>query len=103
MVCDLMFFAAPMPLVVLACGSMSTSKTLRPAAARYVARLMAVVVLPTPPFWFAIAYTFDTGCFRTFHAGLSSRLLHSPSLHFFIGRKKGESGDTPPPAQGLRP
>jgi hypothetical protein len=25
-----------------------------------------VVVLPTPPFWLAIAYTFDTGCDRTF-------------------------------------
>src|SRR5215469_13305378 len=72
MVFGLMFFTAPMPLVVLACGSISTSSTLRPAAARYVARLIAVVVLPTPPFWFVMAYTFDTGYFRTFH--LSSRL-----------------------------
>src|SRR5712692_3451161 len=103
MVYDLMFFAAPMPLVVLACGSMSTSKTLRPAAARYVARLMAVVVLPTPPFWFAIAYTFDTGCFRTFHAGLPSRLLQSPSLHFFKEGKKGKVGTPHTPLQGLRP
>ncbi len=55
-----------MPLLVLDCGSISTSSTLRPAAARYVARLMAVVVFPTPPFWFVIAYTFDTGYFRTF-------------------------------------
>ena len=29
----------------------------RPASATHAARLTAVVVLPTPPFWFAIAYT----------------------------------------------
>src|SRR5262250_3609364 len=56
-----------MPLVVLDCGSISTSNTLRPATARYVDRLIAVVVFPTPPFWFAIAYTFATGRFHTFH------------------------------------
>src|SRR2546425_7451460 len=100
MVCDLMFFAAPMPLVVLACGSMSTSKTLRPAAARYVARLMAVGGLPTPPLWFAIAYTFYTGCFRTFHAGLSSKVFQSPSFPFFFGKKKRENRGTPHPALG---
>src|SRR6266699_619980 len=64
-----------MPLVVLACGSMSTSNTLRPAAARYVARLIAVVVLPTPAFWFVMAYTFDTAYFRTFHPGLRWTML----------------------------
>src|SRR5947208_11273038 len=64
-----------MPLVVLPCGSISTSNTLRPAAARYVARLIAVVVLPTPPFWFVMAYTFDTGYFRTFHPGLRWTML----------------------------
>src|SRR5947207_14590587 len=39
------FLEAPIPLLVLDCGSISTSNTLRPEAARYVARLMAVVVL----------------------------------------------------------
>ena len=31
------------------------SSTRQPIAASAVARLMAVVVLPTPPFWFATA------------------------------------------------
>src|SRR6266700_1462629 len=80
MVCSRLCFNTPIPLEVFAWGSISTSNTLRPAAARYVARLMAVVVLPTPPFWLAIAYTFDTGCYRTFplHARLDklSIMLH---------------------------
>ena len=43
----------------LAWGSRSTSRTLRPRIARAAERLMAVVVLPTPPFWFAIAMTIN--------------------------------------------
>src|SRR6266704_1856993 len=80
MVCSRLCFNTPIPLEVFAWGSISTSNTLRPAAARYVARLMAVVVFPTPPFWLAIAYTFDTGCYRTFplHARIDklSIMLH---------------------------
>jgi hypothetical protein len=34
---------------------MSTNKTRAPSAAMAVDRFIAVVVLPTPPFWFAIA------------------------------------------------
>jgi hypothetical protein len=34
---------------------MEVMRTPFPAAARAVPRLMAVVVLPTPPFWLAIA------------------------------------------------
>ena len=41
-------------------ASMSTHSTRRPCSARAPARLMAVVVLPTPPFWFAIAMTLAT-------------------------------------------
>ncbi len=40
-----------MPEEALACGSQSTSSTLSPWSAREAERLMAVVVLPTPPFW----------------------------------------------------
>ena len=40
----------PTPLVRLACGSMSTSSTRCAARAREAPTLMAVVVLPTPPF-----------------------------------------------------
>src|SRR5258708_21995885 len=45
----------PKPVDALPCGSRSISSTCSPTAARAVARLIAVVVLPTPPFWLAIA------------------------------------------------
>ena len=44
----------PRPVEALPCGSRSISST-RCSAASAVARLMAVVVLPTPPFWLAKA------------------------------------------------
>src|SRR5215468_1037162 len=47
----------PRPLVAFDCGSQSTSRVLTSAAASDAARLMAVVVLPTPPFWLATAIT----------------------------------------------
>jgi len=34
---------------------MSTRRTLSPDCARLAARFIAVVVFPTPPFWFVIA------------------------------------------------
>src|SRR2546422_4120019 len=49
--------ATPRPLVALPCGSRSTSSTRRSETASDAARLTAVVVFPTPPFWFAIART----------------------------------------------
>src|SRR5216684_3510475 len=51
------FFTRPKPLVEFDCGSQSTSSVLTSAAASEAARLMAVVVLPTPPFWLATAMT----------------------------------------------
>src|SRR5271166_3550839 len=50
-------FTNPSPLVEFDCGSQSTSSVLTSAAASEAARLMAVVVLPTPPFWLATAMT----------------------------------------------
>src|SRR5450759_3696392 len=47
----------PKPVEALPCGSRSTISTCSPMAARAVPRLIAVVVLPTPPFWLAIAST----------------------------------------------
>src|SRR6185295_5503509 len=47
----------PTPLVKFACGSRSTSRTRFPDSARDVARLIAVVVFATPPFWLATATT----------------------------------------------
>src|SRR5262245_1427198 len=60
----------PSPVEALPCGSRSTISTCSPIAASAVPRLIAVVVLPTPPFWLAIAST--RGGF-----GLSIRLLQS--------------------------
>src|SRR3954447_6026834 len=48
----------PSPVLALPCGSKSTRRTRFFAAARAVARLIAVVVLPTPPFWLASARMF---------------------------------------------
>src|SRR6187455_1032763 len=48
----------PKAVEALPCGSRSINKTFSPTAARAVARLIAVVVLPTPPFWLAIAKIF---------------------------------------------
>src|ERR1700688_410310 len=42
-------------IVLLAWGSRSMSRVRLPRNASAAARLMAVVVLPTPPFWLAIA------------------------------------------------
>src|SRR4051812_9768180 len=47
----------PVPLVALPCGSRSTSSTCCSCAAREAARFTAVVVFPTPPFWFTTAST----------------------------------------------
>ena len=45
--------ATPRPLVALHWGSTSTTSAVRPDLASPAARLIAVVVLPTPPFWLA--------------------------------------------------
>src|SRR4051794_28287605 len=42
-------------IVLLACGSRSTSRVGLPRSASAAARLIAVVVFPTPPFWLAMA------------------------------------------------
>src|SRR5713226_480221 len=47
----------PRPEVELACGSRSTSTIECPSSASAAPRLMAVVVLPTPPFWLTMART----------------------------------------------
>src|SRR5258706_2528059 len=48
-------FLKPKPLVAFDCGSQSMSRLLTSAAAMEAAKLMAVLVLPTPPFWLATA------------------------------------------------
>src|SRR5437879_11477108 len=49
--------STPRPCVKLACGSKSTRITLRPSWDSPTPTLIVVVVLPTPPFWFATAIT----------------------------------------------
>src|SRR6266851_4888715 len=49
----------PRPPVELAWGSQSMRRVGRPSRAMAAAKLMAVVVLPTPPFWLTTAMTFD--------------------------------------------
>ena len=51
------FFLSPDAVVAFPWGSMSINSVLRLVFARAAERLTAVVVLPTPPFWFAIAIT----------------------------------------------
>src|SRR5262249_21224956 len=48
--------SSPNDEVAFACGSRSTTSTRTPTA-RHEPRFTAVVVLPTPPFWLAIAST----------------------------------------------
>jgi hypothetical protein len=50
--------STPRPLEALACGSASTTSTLFSSVANEAAKLMVVVVFPTPPFWFAKAIIF---------------------------------------------
>src|ERR1700751_4634288 len=47
----------PSPVEALPWGSRSPTRTFSPIAASAVPRLIAVVVLPTPPFWLASAST----------------------------------------------
>src|SRR4051812_36558559 len=51
----------PSPLVALPCGSRSTRSTRFSWTASDEARLTAVVVLPTPPFWLTTARTSAIG------------------------------------------
>src|SRR5215208_3751399 len=50
-----------MPLVAFPCGSPSMSSVRCSATDRLAARFTAVVVLPTPPFWLAMAMMRATG------------------------------------------
>ena len=49
--------STPWLMVRLPCGSMSTQRTRWPDSLKATARLRAVVVLATPPFWLAKAIT----------------------------------------------
>ena len=57
MVFSISFFSNPKPLVVFPCWSASITSTFFPFFANHADKLIAVVVFPTPPFWFVIDMT----------------------------------------------
>src|ERR1700733_12206891 len=75
--------AKPRPPVELAWGSQSMRSVGRPSRARAAARLMAVVVLPAPPFWLTTAMTFEGGVGLDLESGLVA----------IIGVERRVSGD----------
>src|SRR5262245_36406685 len=69
-----------------ACGSRSISSVRWPRMARAAARLIAVVVFPTPPFWFAIAMTITAWRSYTVATGppTTNRGWRDPRLHLVL-------------------
>src|SRR4030095_10307355 len=66
----------PTPDVAFPWGSASTSRTRCPQEAITAARLTAVVVFPTPPFWLATAM--DLAIIQRFHL-VSTGWPHKPN------------------------
>src|SRR5262249_16144143 len=80
----------PRPVEALPCGSRSMISTRSPMAASAVPRLIAVVVLPTPPFSFAIASTRGGGAGGRGSAGncrISPRSVSSVMACIHWGRR----------------
>src|SRR6266404_980347 len=71
----------PTPLVELLCGSRSSSRTDLPRLPRDAARFTAVVVLPTPPFWFATAMTRPTSTSPWRLAGALPQAMANRKFH----------------------
>ena len=65
-------------MVRLPCGSPSISSTFFPACASPIPRLAQVVVLPTPPFWLAMAIICVFNDFTSFLIGVVMCLHSSP-------------------------
>ena len=75
----------PRAVEALPCGSMSMTRTFRPAAASAAAMLTVVVVLPTPPFWL------DTVKMRVF-SGLGSSPAEQPLPALVLVRELAGDG-----------
>src|SRR5690606_21182625 len=86
----------PRPVEALPCGSMSTISTFSPIAARAVPRLIAVVVLPTPPFWLETART------RVLPAWDTAEAPDGNDAAARIAARDGEVGLKLPDPAGLR-
>src|SRR3954447_21790817 len=89
----------PRPVEAFPCGSRSSSRTLWSAAST-VARLMAVVVLPTPPFWLARAMT--RGLARLGSGGGRMDLAQSEDCGVGVGSAREPLGAHRPAGGGLR-
>src|SRR5208283_4009767 len=86
-------FTKPSPLVEFDWGSQSTSSVLTSAAAREAARLMAVVVFPTPPFWLATAITRPMVLFSVF-AGQNMPNAEAKAMPDFSANQRSVSRET---------
>ena len=80
--------------MALPCGSRSTTRTRKPASASAAPRFTAVVVLPTPPFWLAMAMI--RGQLERRVAGLQRRRIGpgvtAPASDVGLGRGVGSAG-----------
>src|SRR5687768_11062277 len=65
----------PWLIVRLPCGSRSTQSTRWSRSTNAAARLRAVVVLATPPFWFVKAMTLAVGSIRSAYSHARERFL----------------------------
>src|SRR5947208_1955305 len=75
----------PKPVEALPWGSKSSSSTFLPLAASAVARLIAVVVLPTPPFWLATASTRRGACSSGIAVASMAEGLHAQNDALWAG------------------
>src|ERR1017187_1016263 len=81
--------ATPSPPVALDCGSQSISSVGRPSSASAAARLIAVVVLPTPPFWFTTAITLDVATAVATAAAMAAATAVGPEAIFDCDWRSG--------------
>src|SRR3954464_9411843 len=84
----------PKPLVAFPCGSRSTTSTRFSCAAREAERFTAVVVFPTPPFWFTTA---RTNAMRTLPHGGDARVPRGSDINQGADRtfKRRRAGEIP--------
>src|SRR5262245_1517755 len=92
---------------------MSTARIRWSAIASAVAKLMAVVVLPTPPFWLAMDRTRDIGCLTyrrlcfTWNIGAASGYFKFHVEHRRVGELESDSqkapGDRPDEGSSWKP
>jgi hypothetical protein len=74
-------------MVALPCGSRSITSTRWSTRASPAARLTVVVVLPTPPFWFAMQKTFAMG--SKYRRCARRHSEHAPGLALLSGAAVG--------------